>query len=319
MPEMGSDGILRMGGDMAQGASVGTGISPGMGTAIGAGLGLLGGITGSFFNRDLSERQMAFAREMAQNGIQWRVEDARKAGIHPLYALGAPTFNAPNIMIEDPLPQAMRESGQQIGHAIGQMQSQSDKLITALQLDMLQSQARKLKAEAGIVEEQELASYNARNSQNGLGIHSESDRVNEMGQVPQVRGTEVPGAAESGWYDVQPSKYTSASVAAPGLEARGREGQQEWRIRPDFYLIMPYSDEGYGEQWHEMSMREKLTVLKQNANIYGQHYFQDAVNFFFFGKEPEHKYKSATSQGWKPNKPSGQRGKEMWRRIFPQK
>lgn len=33
----------------------------------------------------------ATQREFAQNGIQWKVEDAKKAGIHPLYALGAST------------------------------------------------------------------------------------------------------------------------------------------------------------------------------------------------------------------------------------
>lgn len=37
-------------------------------------------------NRDM---QVAFAK----NAIQWKVADANKAGIHPLYALGAPTMN----------------------------------------------------------------------------------------------------------------------------------------------------------------------------------------------------------------------------------
>lgn len=36
------------------------------------------------FNRNLS-----LQREFAQNSIQWRVNDAKAAGIHPLYALGA--------------------------------------------------------------------------------------------------------------------------------------------------------------------------------------------------------------------------------------
>lgn len=46
-------------------------------------------------------QQIAFSREMAQNGIQWRVDDAKKAGIHPLYALGAPTFQAPQLNVAD--------------------------------------------------------------------------------------------------------------------------------------------------------------------------------------------------------------------------
>lgn len=36
-----------------------------------------------------AKRQENLQREFAQNGIRWRVEDARAAGIHPLAALGA--------------------------------------------------------------------------------------------------------------------------------------------------------------------------------------------------------------------------------------
>ena len=35
--------------------------------------------------------QMANQREFAKHGIQWRVDDAKAAGIHPLAALGSPT------------------------------------------------------------------------------------------------------------------------------------------------------------------------------------------------------------------------------------
>lgn len=36
----------------------------------------------------LTREQMAYQRELAQNQIQWRVEDAKKAGLHPLAGLG---------------------------------------------------------------------------------------------------------------------------------------------------------------------------------------------------------------------------------------
>lgn len=35
-----------------------------------------------------------FERANYRHAIQWRVQDAQKAGIHPLYALGAPTFSS---------------------------------------------------------------------------------------------------------------------------------------------------------------------------------------------------------------------------------
>ena len=37
------------------------------------------------------DREMQY--DAAQNSISWRVQDARNAGIHPLFALGAPTQN----------------------------------------------------------------------------------------------------------------------------------------------------------------------------------------------------------------------------------
>lgn len=63
--------------------------------AIGAGAGLLGG----FLDRRESSQQASANRQLqydfAQQGIQWRVADAEKAGVHPLYAIGAniPTYS----------------------------------------------------------------------------------------------------------------------------------------------------------------------------------------------------------------------------------
>lgn len=41
-----------------------------------------------------AQRQYAKEKEFAQNAILWRVEDANRAGIHPLYALGNPGISA---------------------------------------------------------------------------------------------------------------------------------------------------------------------------------------------------------------------------------
>lgn len=40
---------------------------------------------------NMFQQQLQQQREFAQHGISWRVEDAKRAGIHPLYALGAQT------------------------------------------------------------------------------------------------------------------------------------------------------------------------------------------------------------------------------------
>jgi len=40
---------------------------------------------------NVQREQMAMQKEFAQSGIRWKVEDARKAGLHPLAAMGAQT------------------------------------------------------------------------------------------------------------------------------------------------------------------------------------------------------------------------------------
>ena len=42
-------------------------------------------------NAAAAERNIQMQEEFAKQGIRWKVNDARKAGIHPLYALGAQT------------------------------------------------------------------------------------------------------------------------------------------------------------------------------------------------------------------------------------
>lgn len=49
--------------------------------------------------QDLFQKNMAMQQEFAQNGLAWKVQDARNAGIHPLYALGSPGVSAAPIQI----------------------------------------------------------------------------------------------------------------------------------------------------------------------------------------------------------------------------
>lgn len=62
-------------------------------------IGAAGGIASSLFgsssqekanklNLQLAREQLAYQKELAHNQVQWRVEDAKKAGLHPLAALG---------------------------------------------------------------------------------------------------------------------------------------------------------------------------------------------------------------------------------------
>lgn len=70
-------------------------------------------------------RNIEYQKEFAKSGIQWRAEDAQKAGIHPIYALGAggASFSPVSIAGGEARPNtgmgdALQRSGQSFGRAI---------------------------------------------------------------------------------------------------------------------------------------------------------------------------------------------------------
>lgn len=140
-----------------------------IGELISAGANLLGG----FFNREGQsqanqlaiqdkERDRALQREFAQSGIQWKVEDAKKAGIHPLFALGGntATYTPSSVSIgSTSMGDDIARSGQDIGRAINATRTAEarDDAYTAavkaltlrkggLENDLLAAQIAKLKA-----------------------------------------------------------------------------------------------------------------------------------------------------------------------------
>lgn len=124
-----------------------------LGSIIGAGSNLLGGLLG---NKSASDA-IDFQKKALKTGIQWKVEDAKKAGIHPLFALGAST-SMPSAVIS-PLGESVAAAGQDISRAVDAVSDGSEKASTmskalaslqlergALENEMLRSQIRRLNA-----------------------------------------------------------------------------------------------------------------------------------------------------------------------------
>lgn len=86
---------------------------------IGAGASLIGGLLGKDSAEDAAKKNAALQREFAQNSLQWKAEDAKKAGIHPVYAMGAPTYTPSSVFTGDnSLGAGIAAAGQDIGRAI---------------------------------------------------------------------------------------------------------------------------------------------------------------------------------------------------------
>lgn len=100
-----------------------------LGPAISAGASLAGGFLSRNAQKDANAAAAANAAEQrnmqldfAQKGIRWRVNDAKAAGIHPLYALGAstPSYTPQSTAFtpETGLAAGLAAAGQDVGRAI---------------------------------------------------------------------------------------------------------------------------------------------------------------------------------------------------------
>lgn len=127
------------------------------GDILGAATSLIGGSLGRDSAEDANASNAALQREFAQNGIQWKVADAKKAGIHPLYALGANTTAAsPSYVGDTSMGSAVASMGQDIGRAINSTRNEDDRVksrMDALTIErgelentLLRSQIAKLNA-----------------------------------------------------------------------------------------------------------------------------------------------------------------------------
>lgn len=112
--------------------------------AIGAGISAIGSLFGGRKSQKSAEsqarRQEQLQREFAQHGIRWRVEDAKAAGLHPLYALGAQTPQYSPVLASDSMGPAIADAGQSIGRAVAATSTAAEKRVQELNIRALENQ-----------------------------------------------------------------------------------------------------------------------------------------------------------------------------------
>lgn len=101
------------------GFDLGKMVANNLGSLVGAGASLAGGMMNATASKTIAREQMKQQKEFAQNGIQWRVEDAKKAGLHPLYAIGAQGASyTPVSQDSSAMGNAVADAGAYLGKAI---------------------------------------------------------------------------------------------------------------------------------------------------------------------------------------------------------
>lgn len=133
-------------------------------SALAGGLEFAQGVKNLFSSGGLSDRkaaalQQSYWRDQMSTQLQLRAEDAKKAGIHPLYAFGAPVnTSVPQVIGGDDAPnQGFSEMGQGISRAMGALVPKEERaasaVMTALQIENAQLQNQRLRAEVSLMEQ----------------------------------------------------------------------------------------------------------------------------------------------------------------------
>lgn len=179
-------------------------------------------------------------REFAQNGVQWRVNDAEAAGIHPIAALGG-QFSSPSpIQISGSVPQAAAASsnplppltGSSMGAGLQSAGQDLSRAVSAVATEWERSQGVKTASEALTLENQSLqnqllAAQLARTSGAAVGPPMPSIRSTNMidgqGNTPSRLNTNLvsekkhePVVGAPGQKQSEPGEVTDVGYARTG-------------------------------------------------------------------------------------------------------
>ena len=150
-------GLLSSIGDAIKGVSP---VLSGVGSVVGA----VTGITNAKKNRDTQ-------KEFAQNGVQWRVNDAKKAGIHPVYSLGYNGHSFQNVGLDGGTDYGLQGLGQSIENAVRSDEPDEDSVLFQKENNRLTLQGQELE-----------------NQMKALEVQQKWRELNNMGQSPAFKG-----------------------------------------------------------------------------------------------------------------------------------
>ena len=222
-----------------------------LGSAIGAAGSIVGGIIGNSMSSASAERlnrmNYEHQKEFAQNGIRWRVADAKAAGLHPLAALGASgSMYTPSGTIGGTdlsfIGDAASQFGQGVERAVSAKQQREERLRTQAKMDAkLALDMKASKAQSDLIEaqtaqiKQDMALQLARSAARAIAGQQ---------QVPEMPG---PGGAllagqgqayPTGKTSPETSKVPTSMPGDPTTQA-GRPPDARLYSAPGGFAVLP--------------------------------------------------------------------------------
>lgn len=168
-----------------------------------------------------------FQLDFAQQGIRWRVEDAKQAGIHPLYAMGAsiPAYSpsAQTVGGNTNAFQGLAKAGQDVGNAVARSQTKGTReLVTMQRLQIVEQSLKNEQLQAQILRDKKAASTPA---------------FPDANQPPG--SLEAMGAATPPSVKLVPSEIEASIKGDPGTQAGTIPATRFMRNIDDTYQRVP--------------------------------------------------------------------------------
>lgn len=203
------------------------GIAGAIGSVAGGILGLGSSAASQASAERLNSLNYQHQKEFAQNGIRWKVADAKAAGLHPLAALGAQTasYTPAGAIGDSPDWSFLSDAGQSIGRAIDAKRTQQEReeqqvkqdAAFALKAENQRAENDLIKAQTDSIR-QDMALRLAKSAE-------ESVRIQQ--QVPAMPSltdsTVIPGQAQAQTY---PSGLTKPEISEVPTTLKGDPSTQ---------------------------------------------------------------------------------------------
>lgn len=191
-------------------------------------------------NARIAAANQAMQREFAQQGVRWKVADAKAAGVNPLVALGAQTHSYSPVSVGaqpvDGMGRAVSQMGQDISRAMAATSTDGERQLQALQIQSLQTdiQGKQLDNE---IRASQLLKMNSP-AQIGPSFPTHSGLG---GGLISGQGNSSRSAGGPGYVTEKPSERTHSQPGHPSQEA-GMINDYGFVRTPTGIAIVPSTD-----------------------------------------------------------------------------
>lgn len=230
---------------------------------------------------DLARDQLAFQNDLAHHGVRYRVDDARRAGIHPGLALGMQPFNPTPVNVSGSsggnFAQSFANAGHSFSRAIDSTRTQAERdharTMAALQLENAGLQNDYIRSQIARLQRDQVGPPMVDPANPGVRMFGTSDASGLIKEEPMQRQAAAPdrphqeaGAVTDLGFSRTPTGW--AIVPSKDWKDRGEDQlvpEATWAIRN--HLLPTLSPSRYGmpppESWLPEGAEWRFDRLKQ--------------------------------------------------------